>query len=183
MMLSTQYADGAKGEVTDVWVSPTFLKAGENGFPLRCLFDFGIWAKAGLRMFMGLNIAGHGVYLWVLYDQGTPQIYRPPFGNIFEASCQVCLGHNEAQLRDAFFPGPMTGMTVKMIELLASSNWNHDTFRSSDIAVLKELVRFDATKPDLPMLPPTDPSLITKCSIASNKELADMTLALLRTKS
>jgi hypothetical protein len=183
MMFSTQYGE-RKGNDPDgkevTWISPTFFKdSSGGGFPLRCLFDFSVWAKDGLRMFLGLNTTNRGVYLWVLY---TPvgQIYRPPFGNIFESSCQICLGHNTEQLNDIFFPRqPHSTSTAKAVQALGASTWNHDTFRAADATPLSGLVRFNPAKPDLPMLPPTDPALITKCSIASNKDLVDITHALL----
>lgn len=170
IVFNTTYAAINKKE--EAWVYPSF-SSGEGSFTLRCAFDFNIWAKAGLRLFLGLSHYQSAAFLWVYY---VGQIYRPPFGNIFD-TCQICLGHNEKQNKEIFnsYQQPNSVSLIKMIQLLSDSVWNHDTFRSSDLTVLQSLVRFDSGKSELPMLPPLTPELITKCQVASNKELSMVT--------
>jgi hypothetical protein len=172
MVLSTEYLAFAKSEDNIAWVYPSFLHT-EESFPLRCLFDFGVWHAAGLRLFLALNFTQASVFFWVYFDG---QIYRPPFGNIFENTSQVCLGPNKEQHFSIFTAGqPGNVSLVKTVQLLNDSTWNHDTFHSKYSAILKSLVRFDSEKPELPMLPPLDPPLIKKSTVVTNKELADIT--------
>ena len=66
------------------------------------------------------------------------------------------------------------------MQLLNDSMWNADTFNAStNIPILKSLVRFDADSQDLPMLPPLDPSLITKANVITHKDLAIITTNLI----
>src|SRR6267142_520863 len=83
IVLSTLYASvsGEDGE----WAYPCFAPS-ENSFPLRCLFDFQVWHQAGLRMFLALNMPQAAAHFWVYYEG---QIYKPPFGNIFESTSQL----------------------------------------------------------------------------------------------
>jgi hypothetical protein len=145
----------------------------EESFPLRCLFDFGVWHRAGLRLFLALNFAQGSVFMWVYFDG---QIYRPPFGNIFENTSQICLGANKDVHQEIFHPGQTSDLSLaKTMQLLNNSTWNHDTFQAKYIGLLKTLVRFDSESQELPMLPPLDPPLIKKATVVTNKDLADIT--------
>lgn len=177
MVLNTAY-DSLKNKDGQSWVYPTFGK-GEKGFTLRCLFDFEIWAKAGLRLFLGLNPATTSAHLWVYYNG---QIYRPPFGNIFESTAQICLGPNKEQYNSIFKSDGQTDSVslAKTMQLLNDSMWNADTFNSStNLPILKSLVRFDADSQELPMLPPLEPALITKANVITHKDLAIITTNLI----
>lgn len=178
LVLQTHYRHVTVGDQT--WVSPCFL-VGENSFQLRCVWQFNLWREAGLQLFLGLNPLARTVQFWVHY-QG--QIYRPPLGNIFEATCQLCLGHNDKAYAK-MFPGvgkqPDNISLNHAIALLGDSYWNADTFNGPrDLPVLAQLIRFDSTKQDLPMLPPINVELITKCSVAANKDLAQITNRILQ---
>lgn len=176
MVLNTQYVTvTSEDETVAPWVSPCFTKT-TGSFPLRCGFDFEVWTNAGLRMFLGLT--NGKVQIWVFY---AGQIYKPPFGNVFETSCDICLGHNNAAYAGIFqIPGQAHSTSFsKALQLLSDSIWNYDAFRAADAAPLKQLVRFNAGDPSLGMLPPTDPALIKKCSVAANKVLVDITAAII----
>lgn len=157
------------------WVSPCFIPA-KNSFPLRCGFEFKHWYDAGLRLFLsvgGLSGSAPTIQFWLYYDG---QIYRPPFGNIFDASYQICMGHNEAALAQALSHGLSDWAKLSgILKVLSATPWNADTFHHSDVSVLDELVRFDSAKIDLPMLPPRNPARIKDCPVAANKELAEIT--------
>lgn len=154
------------------WVSPCFSKL-KDSFPLRCAFEFARWAEAGLRLFLSVNHPHAQVQFWAYYDG---QIYRPPFGNIFESTYVICLGHNEAQISKALAPANPDSLKLSLIiAALSSSPWNADTFIPSDVSVLNDLIRFDSSKTDLPMLPPLNPARIKECHVAANKNLADIT--------
>lgn len=153
------------------WISPCFCKV-KDSFPLRCEFQFNLWYEAGLRLFLSVS-SGNLVQFWVYFDG---QIYRPPFGNIFESSYQVCFGHNETALVKALDNRYSdSGKLSRILTMLSSSPWNADTFIQGDIAILNDLVRFDSTKAELPMLPPLNPHRIKECHVAANKDLADIT--------
>lgn len=154
------------------WVSPVFLKT-ESGFDLTCRFEPALWTQSGLRLFVSQSFPARFFQMWVYYEG---QIYRPPFGNIFDGTCQLCLGHNETAIAKLYDPKLSHQQTLlDLIGLLNVSVWNGDTFHSEDILVLKKLVRFDSEQEHLPMLPPLSPELIKKCKVAANKELADIT--------
>lgn len=167
MVLSTQYHAVITGE--GEWVSPCFIK-NNNSFLLRCKFEFSRWSQCGLRMFLALQ--DRSFYLWVYFDG---QIYRPPFGNVFD-SCQLCLGHNEGLLAKAFdYQQTHSATFSKGLQLLSDSEWNQDVFPSQAKEPLDSLVRFDAGSADLPMLEPLTPSLIKNMPVAANKDFAEIT--------
>lgn len=176
MVLETQYKGYTSKEPELNWVSPCFVKT-EGSFPLRCGFEFEKWTQAGLRMFLALNHSTHQAHFWVYY-QG--QIYHLPFGNIFEGTEQICLGHNIRQHSDIFAIPEQTRSSsfAKLMMLLSASVWNHDAFNSSRcIGILSSLVRFNSAsdQTDLPMMPPKDPDLIKKSVVASSRELVQIT--------
>jgi hypothetical protein len=151
------------------WVAPVFGQT-DRTFSLRCKFEFGVWAQSGLRLFLGTY--GQQISLWVYYEG---QIYRPPFGNIFD-TCQLCIGRNEGLLEKAFsYQQTDSAHFSKVIQLLSESPWNLDTFHPKDIDALVNNVRFDSTKTELSMLPPLKPELIKNCMVAANKDLAAIT--------
>lgn len=175
MVLSTEYKVITEGELEteQTWVSPVFGKD-DTSFPLRCKFEFAIWARANLRMFLGAA-SNSTLNLWVYYEG---QIYRPPFGNIFD-TCQLCVGHNEGLLSKAFSYTQTYSETFnKAIQLMSDSPWNIDTFHHEELAYLQTLVRFDSNQKELPMLDPISPELIKKCKVAANKDLAEITAAI-----
>jgi hypothetical protein len=167
MVLSTQYHPVKHEDKS--WVSPCFAQE-NSSFPLRCRFEFEKWAEAGLKMFLALNT--RAFYLWVYYDG---QIYRPPFGNVFD-SCQICLGHNEGLLNKALDSKQTDGLAfTKAIQLLSDSDWNSDVLPAKAKTVLPKLVRFDSENHDLPMLAPLEPHLIKHMPVAADKVFADVT--------
>ena len=96
MVLNTAYtAHKSKDKGGPSWVYPTFGKS-EEGFTLRCLFDFELWTSAGLRLFLGLNPATTSAHLWVYYNG---QIYRPPFGNIFRVHRPALSGSEQGTVQ------------------------------------------------------------------------------------
>jgi hypothetical protein len=174
MVLDTQYR-GHTNSKEESWVSPCFGKS-EGSFSLRCAFEFEKWTQAGLKLFLALNFQQAVVYFWVYY-QG--QIYHVPFGNIFEGTEQICLGHNAKQHTDIFHvPQSRATALSKAIMLLSASVWNHDTFHAArNLPILTSLVRFnsDPDKLDLPMMDPLDPVLIKKSVVATSRDLVLIT--------
>lgn len=179
MVLDTQYKGYTKGDLS--WVSPCFHKA-EGSFNLRCAFDFEKWYQAGLRLFLALNHNQMVVNFWVFF-QG--QTYHIPFGNIFEGTEAICLGHNQKQHTEIFSVSKNRSEALsKTMLLLSGSTWNHDTFNvSRNVPILASLVRFnsDPERIDLPMMDPVDPVLIKKSSVATSKELLQITAKLIPT--
>jgi hypothetical protein len=174
MVLTTLYHEVKGDEIS--WVSPSFgLTTGS--FPLRCAFEFKVWADAGLRLFLGLNPYARTLQFWVYFGG---QIYRPPFGNIFDGTCQLCLGKNDPLTQNIFrTKQPDTTSLSYALQLLSDSTWNSDTFHSEDMKPLAHLVRFDSSLQELPMLPPRNPELIKKCAVAANKDLVAITQGIL----
>jgi hypothetical protein len=153
------------------WVSPCFIKF-KDSFPLRCEFQFKLWHEAGIKLF--LSVSSQNLVQFWAYFEG--QIYRPPFGNIFESTYQICMGHNETQITKAFDPRiPDSVKLSHIINILSGSPWNADTFLEKDVSVLNDLVRFDSTREELPMLSPLKPERIKECQVAANKDLAEIT--------
>jgi hypothetical protein len=180
MILATKYRTVTVGEET--WVSPCFVLT-DKAFDLRCAFQFSVWREAGLQLFLGLNNTARTLQLWVHYGG---QIYRPPLGNIFEASCQLCLGHNDKSYHKIFntLGQPDSVSLSHAITLLNDSLWNADTFKPDrDLPILNQLIRFDSSKHDLPMLPPLEVSMIAKAAVAANRDLAQITNAILTPNS
>lgn len=177
MVLATKYQTITVNDET--WVSPCFVHT-EKSFDLRCAFQFPVWKEAELSLFLGLNPIAHTLQLWVHYGG---QIYRPPLGNIFDGSCQICLGHNE-KVYNKIFHTPRQPENVSLnhaLGLLNDSMWNGDTFNAGrDLPVLNKLIRFDSSKQDLPMLPVLQPELISKCAVAANRDLAQITNLILK---
>jgi hypothetical protein len=178
MILATKYRSVSKAVEGNTWVSPCFVTTNDS-FDLRCAFDFSVWKEAGLQLFLGLNNNARTLQFWVHYKG---QIYRPPFGNIFEASCQLCLGHNEKAYLKIFSPKQLDSVSLShAVGLLNDSPWNADTFNAQrDLSILNKLIRFDSNKQELPMLPPLDPDSISKCSVAANQVLAQITNTVLK---
>lgn len=176
MTLATDYRE-VKDAVTDEsWVSPCFRHEA-GSFQLRCAFDFGVWASAGLRLFLGLNSQARTLQLWLYYDG---QIYRPPLGNIFDATCQICLGRNESFHKDIFRTRqPDSAALSNAVGLLSNSTWNADTFHSGDLPAIAQTIRFDSSKQELPMLAPRALEMLKQCSVAANKDLAAVTQSLI----
>jgi hypothetical protein len=178
MVLDTQYRGHTSKSPEQAWVSPCFVKA-EGSFALRCAFDFGVWAGAGLRMFLALAHGQNVVYLWVYY---LGQVYHVPFGNVFEGTEQVCLGQNTKGHHDIFLaPQSRTAALAKALNLLSISVWNHDTFQAGrNVPILASLVRFnsDPDRVDLPMMAPLEPDQIKKMPVATNRELVTVTAKL-----
>lgn len=163
----------------DVWVSPCFI-AGEGTFNLRCAFQFKVWNDAGLKLFLGLSSTRRQLFFWVYY---SGQIYHVPFGNIFEGSEAICLGHNDKMHREIFHTlGQTNSMSLtRALALLSDSTWNSDTFHSRNIPILAALVRFDSNHSELPMLPPLQPDIIKKSAVATSKELVEVTARIIQT--
>jgi hypothetical protein len=161
------YPQTERGE----WISPCFTKV-KNSFPLRCQFQFKLWHEAGIKLFLSVS-SQNFVQFWAYFDG---QIYRPPFGNIFDSSYQICTGHNEKEIIKALdLKLPDSLKISHIISVLSGSPWNADTFHYEDVSVLADLVRFDSTKEELPMLPPLYPERIKQCQVAANKDLAEIT--------
>jgi hypothetical protein len=164
---SEDYPELERGE----WISPCFIKL-KDSFPLRCEFQFKLWHEAGIKLFLSVS-SQNLVQFWVYFDG---QIYRPPFGNIFESTYQICMGNNGTQITKALDPRIPDSLKLShIINILSGSPWNADTFLAEDVQVLNDLVRFDSTKEELPMLSPLNPEKIKKCRVAANKDLAEIT--------
>jgi hypothetical protein len=164
---SEDYPEAERGE----WISPCFIKT-KDSFPLRCVFQFKLWHEAGIKLFLSVS-SQNLVQFWVYFDG---QIYRPPFGNIFESSYQICMGHNELQITKALDPRIPDSLKIShIINILSGSPWNADTFLQEDVSVLNDLVRFDSTREELPMLLPLNPQRIKECRVAANRDLAEIT--------
>jgi hypothetical protein len=175
MILDTQYKGHTSTEPDSGWVSPCFVK-GEGTFALRCAFEFEKWAAVGLRMFLALNHSQHCINFWVYY---SGQVYHVPFGNLFEGTEQICLGHN-AKLHSEIFHDVQSRSTslTKAMHLLSISTWNSDTFNGPrNIPILRDLVRFDSNpdKTDLPMMEPINPEQIKKSPVVTVKDLITIT--------